>query len=83
MIKLKTLITEVSNPTPKYSKGTVVNYIPKLSGIKPNTKLTINFVQWVTSDNLADMLGVKSKPTWVYAFKGISLIAIEDDIKPV
>lgn len=67
----------------KYKKGDKVNYIPKLSGHNPKKKLEIDTVKWQETDDLADMMGVKSKPTWVYGFKGSNLQAVEKDIKPI
>ena len=67
----------------KYKKGDKVNYVPKLSGHNPKKKLEIDYVEWRDKDDLDDLLGVKSKPTWLYGFKKSNLQAIEKDIKLV
>ena len=70
-----------NKPKAKYKKGDKVNYIPKLSGHNPKKKLEIDMVEWKEKDDLEDMMGIKSKPRWVYHFKKSNLAAIETDIK--
>lgn len=65
----------------KYKKGDVVNYLPKISGLKKDKKFTINHVGYKESDELSKSFGVEYKPSFVYSFEDTSLTAIEDDIK--
>jgi hypothetical protein len=59
-----------------YKKGDIVNYIPKLSGFNPKTKLKISNVVYDKGDEF-------TKPGWYYTFDGTNLRASEKDIKPV
>jgi hypothetical protein len=59
-----------------YKKGDVVNYIPKLSGLNPKTKLKISNAVYDKGDKFTN-------PGWYYTFDGTNLRANEMDIKPV
>lgn len=76
MSSLRQIIREVvSKGTPKFKKGDKVLYIPKLSGLNPNKKLTISNVSYKNGDAF-------TSPGWYYTFHGIELSAIEKDLKP-
>lgn len=72
---------KTEKPEPKFKIGDKVNYIPKISGLKPNTVFTISTCAYKTEDELSKAFGVEFKPSYVYSFKENSLQAIENDIK--
>jgi hypothetical protein len=74
--KLKNAANLVESKKNLYKKGDIVNYIPKLSGFNPKTKLKISNVVYVKGDEF-------TKPGWYYTFDGTNLRANEKDIKSV
>lgn len=68
------VIKESSSSKPKFKKGQMVNYIPKLSGFNPKTKLEIINAVYKNGDDL-------TSAGWYYTFKNSSLSANEKNIK--
>ncbi len=66
---------------PLYQIGQKVNYLPTLTGLDKENKLTISGRMFKSSDSLYESLGVEFKPTWVYFFEENSLTAEEKDLK--
>lgn len=69
---VKESVNEASGP--KFKKGDMVNYIPKLSGLNPKKKLEIIRARYDDGDNF-------TSKGWYYSFKGTNLSANEKDIK--
>lgn len=76
-------LNESKKPESKFEIGDKVFYIPKISGLDPKKEFTISHKNWQENDELSKSFGVKSKPTWIYSFEELPLIAVEKDIKPV
>jgi hypothetical protein len=65
----------------KFKKGDKVKYLPKMSGLNPNKKLTIKSGYFKEVDELSEMFRIKFEPCWVYSFKEFpNLEAIETDL---
>ena len=65
---------------PKFKEGDTVYYKPKLSGFDSTKPLIVSNVRYKENDELAESLGVKVKPHYVYSFEGSDLGAVESDL---
>lgn len=72
-------VNENTKQKPKFEKGDIVNYIPKLSGLSPNKKLTIKSSKYESES----LFGITSEPTWVYSIEEYPMRSDEDDLKLV
>ena len=75
--------SKTEKPEPKFKKGDIVKYLPKISGLSPDKTFEIEKCTFKTEDELSKAFGIEFKPTYVYCLKNVDLCAIEDDLKLV